>query len=354
MTRLFDVALTALRALDPERAHRLAIRALAGGVYPRVSGPDDPRLGQEIFGLRFSNPVGLAAGFDKNAEAWRGLLGFGFGFVEIGTVTPLPQPGNPSPRMFRLEQDRAVINRLGFNNDGHAAALERFAGKRDGVLGVNLGANKDSADRIADYVLGVKCFAGVADYLTINISSPNTPGLRDLQAPASLASLLAAVTQTRVASAKPGVPVLVKLAPDIADEDLAPIVETIVGSGATGIIVSNTTLAREGLGSPQAHEAGGLSGRPLFARSTRMLARVRVLTEGSIPLIGVGGVDSPEAALAKIEAGASLVQLYTGLIYEGPGLVSRIKTALVAAMAREGVSSLAPLIGRRTAEWAGQ
>ncbi len=352
VTRLFDLALPALRAIDPELAHQLSIKALAAGLYPRASTPDDPRLGQNVLGLRFPNPVGLAAGLDKNAEAWRGLFGFGFGFVEIGTATPLPQSGNPRPRMFRLEQDRGVINRLGFNNEGHSAALDRLAGRRDGVLGVNLGANKDAADRIADYALGVSRFAGVADYLTINISSPNTPGLRDLQAPEALASLLAAVMEARAASAKPGVPVLIKLAPDIADDDLAPIVETIVAGGADGIIISNTTLARDGLASAHRSEAGGLSGRPLFARSTRMLARVRLLTGGSILLVGVGGVDSPDSALAKIEAGASLIQLYTGLVYEGPGLVARIKAGLIAAMAREGLSSIAPLIGRRAEVWA--
>lgn len=351
--RLFDFAMPALRALDPERAHRLAIKALAAGLHPRTFAPDDPRLGQDVFGLRFPNPIGLAAGFDKNAEAWRGLFGFGFGFVEIGTVTPLPQSGNEHPRMFRLEQDRGVINRLGFNNEGHAAALGRLGGRRNSVLGVNLGANKDAADRIADYTLGVTRFAGMADYLTINISSPNTPGLRDLQSPEALASLLAAVMAARRVSAKPSIPVLVKLAPDLADDDLAPIVATIMEGGAVGIIVSNTTVARDGLASAHARETGGLSGRPLFARSTRMLARVRLLTGGSIPLIGVGGIESTRTALAKIEAGASLIQIYTGLVYEGPGLVARIKTGLVEAMAREGVSSPAKLVGRRAAEWAG-
>ena len=269
------------------------------------------------------------------------MLGMGFGFAEIGTVTPLPQAGNPRPRIFRLIRDRALINRLGFNNSGHAAALARLAAaKRNGVIGVNVGANKDAADRVADYVAGVRAFYDVASYFTINISSPNTPGLRDLQAPAALDELVARVLRAReelMSAGRPRRPIVVKLAPDIAEDDLAPIVQVLVARGVDGIAVSNTTLARDGLAETAlAKEAGGLSGRPLFHRSTVMLARVYAAdTGGKIPLIGIGGIDSGAAALAKIEAGATLLQLYTGLIYEGPGLIARIKQSLSRTLERE-------------------
>jgi dihydroorotate dehydrogenase len=294
----------------------------------------------------------MAAGFDKNARVPRELLAMGFGFVEVGTLTPRPQAGNPSPRMFRSMQDRAVINRLGFNNEGQDAALARLRDRPKGIVGVNLGAGRDSKDRIADYVEGVRRMGEVASYFTVNISSPNTPGLRDLQAPDALDALLKRVQEARAALVRKP-PLLVKLAPDLADDDVPEVVRVIVANGADGIIVANTTLAREGLRDQSfANEAGGLSGRPLFARATRMLARVYQLTEGKLPLIGVGGIASGETALAKIEGGASLLQLYTGLVFEGPGLIGRIKQALVAAMEKQGVSSLAPLIGRRAGEWA--
>ncbi len=366
MKGLYGAAQALLQALDPERAHELAVRSLELGLYPRGDQPDDPRLAQTVWGLSFPNPLGMAAGFDKDARVPAALLAMGLGFVEVGTLTPASQAGNPAPRIFRAPGDRALINRLGFNNQGHAAALVRLASRPSGIVGVNLGAGRDAHDRIADYVSGIERFAGVADYLTINISSPNTPGLRDLQAPDALDALLERVQGARaaltgsgkpvprkLASGKPSPPLLMKLAPDIADADLPEIVRIIQARGVDGIIVSNTTLARDGITDPRfAAEAGGLSGRPLFVRSTRKLARIYRLCEGKLPLIGVGGIDSGETALAKIEAGASLLQLYTGLVFEGPGLIGRIKQALVGAMEQESASSLAPLIGRNAEAWA--
>lgn len=352
MNPLFGLGQSLLLALDPEWAHELAIKGLELGVYPRAGGPDDPRLAQHLFGLDFPNPIGMAAGFDKDARAPRQLLDAGLGFVEVGTLTPRAQSGNARPRLFRSAADRAVVNRLGFNNEGHDAALARLKGRTAGIVGVNIGANKESPDRIGDYVRGIERLAPVASYFTVNISSPNTPGLRELQAPDMLDILLKRVQaeRARLASAPP---LLVKLAPDLADEDLPHVVQVIVANATDGIVVSNTTLARDGLTDQAlAQEAGGLSGRPLFARSTRMLARVYRLTQGRLPLIGVGGVDSGETALAKIEAGASLVQLYTGLIFEGLDLIPRIKQALIEAMERAGARDLKPLIGSRAEEWA--
>jgi len=276
----------------------------------------------------------------------------GFGFVEVGTLTPRAQSGNPPPRMFRSMTDRAVINRLGFNNEGQEAALARLRGRGGGIVGVNLGAGCESKDRIGDYVSGIARMAEVAGYVTVNISSPNTPGLRDLQAPAALDKFLKRVQEARAATRRKP-PMLVKLAPDSADDDLPDVVRVIASNGVDGIVVSNTTLGRAGLRDRAfAKETGGLSGRPLFARSTRMLARVHHLTQGKVPLIGVGGIDSGEAALAKIEAGASLIQLYTGLVFEGPALIGRIKQTLVRAMEQAKADTLKPLIGIRAAEWA--
>ena len=355
MNGLFGLGQSLLLALPPERAHDLAVKSLEFGLYPRAAGPDDKRLAQRLFGLDFSNPVGMAAGFDKNARVPRELLGMGFGFVEVGTLTPRAQSGNPRPRMFRSMIDRAVINRLGFNNEGQEAVLARLRGGGGGIIGVNLGAGRDSKDRIGDYVSGIARMAPVARYFTVNISSPNTPGLRDLQAPEALDALLKRVQQARATLPREAPPLLVKLAPDIADKDLPDVLRVIERNGAAGIVVSNTTLARDGLSDHVfAKEAGGLSGRPLFASSTRMLARVHHLTQGKLPLIGVGGIDFGEAALAKIEAGASLLQLYTGLVFEGPSLIGRIKQALIGAMERQGSDTLAPLIGQRAAEWAEQ
>jgi len=305
-----------------------------------------------LFGLDFPNPIGMAPGFDKDARVPRELLAMGFGFVEVGTLTPRGQPGNPAPRVFRSHRDRAIINRLGFNNEGHAAALQRLKSRPRGVVGVNLGAGRDSKDRVADYVSGIELMAPVASYFTVNISSPNTPGLRDLQAPRALDALLGKVQDARAALGKDAPPLLVKLAPDLADADLPEVARVIQENGADGIIVSNTTLARDDLRDQAfARETGGLSGRPLFTRATRMLARVYQVTEGELPLIGVGGISSGETALAKIEAGASLIQLYTGLVFEGPGLIGRIKRTLIEAVEHAGGETLSTLIGRRAAEW---
>jgi dihydroorotate dehydrogenase len=344
-----------LLTLAPEQAHEATLKALELGIHPRQTEPDDPRLAVEIWGLRFPNPVGIAAGFDKDARVPDAVLALGCGFAEVGTVTPQPQEGNAPPRVFRLIRDRAIINRLGFNNAGHAAALERLRRRpRRGIVGVNIGANKTSTDRIADYVLGVEAFAPVASYLTVNISSPNTPGLRDLQAPAELDALLARVMAARDrATASGRCPIIVKLSPDIAEADLEPIAKRLLAHAVDGIAVSNTTLARPALSDAEtARQAGGLSGRPLFQRSTAMLARVHRLTGGRVPLIGIGGIDSGPTALAKIEAGATLLQLYTGLVYEGPGLIRRIKEHLAEAVARTNVASIGELSGSKAAEWA--
>jgi len=346
---LFGLGQTLLLALPPEQAHELAIKGLELGLYPRAHQPDDKRLAQTVFGLDFPNPLGMAPGFDKNARVPRELLATGFGFVEVGTLTPRPQSGNRPPRLFRSTWDHAIINRLGFNNEGQEAALDRLKERPQGIVGVNIGAGRDSEDRIADYVTGIERMATVASYFTVNISSPNTPGLRDLQAPEALDALLKRVQGARASLSKRP-PLLVKLAPDLADEDLPEIIN-VIADGADGIVVSNTTLSRDGLKHMSfARESGGLSGRPLFARSTRMLARVYRLTEGRLPLIGVGGIDSGEAALAKIAAGASLIQLYTGLVFEGLGLIGRIKQALLAGMERAKADSLVPLIGSRAEE----
>lgn len=330
-------------------AHRLTIRALAAGLGPRDRGPEDPILGSSLWGRRFPNPVGIAAGFDKNAEAYRAVLRLGFGFAEIGSVTPRPQAGNPKPRLFRLSEDRAVINRMGFNNDGVEAVARRLAGRGTlpGPLGVNLGKNKDSADAAADYVRGVQALAPYADYLVVNVSSPNTPGLRALQGREPLAALIAAVKRARAETCPTAPPpLLVKIAPDLQSEDKADIAAVALASGIDGLIVSNTTLARPGsLRGADRGEAGGLSGAPLFEPSTALLAEMYRLTQGRLPLIGVGGIASGADAYAKIRAGASLVQLYSALVFEGPGLVRRIKRELAQNLRRDGFSSLSQAVG---------
>jgi dihydroorotate dehydrogenase len=360
LNALFDLARPALLALDPERAHLMSLEALERGLHPRDTGPDDPALATTVAGLAFPNPVGIAAGFDKDARVPDAVLAMGCGFAEIGTVTPLPQTGNPKPRVFRLIDDRAVINRLGFNNEGHRAALLRLEARkaqlRGGIVGVNIGANKDTADRTGDYVTGLEAFYEVASYFTVNISSPNTPGLRDLQAPAALDELLGrvmAARERRVAAGAPRRPIVVKVAPDIAEADVAPIAERLLAHRVDAIAVSNTTLARDGLrDAGSGKEAGGLSGRPLFHRSTVMLARMWQATEGRVPLVGIGGIDSGATALAKIEAGATLVQLYTGLVYEGAGLIVRIKQHLADHARAHGLASISEAVGRRAGEWA--
>lgn len=356
MSRLLGLAQSGLLLLDPERAHEASLIALECGLYPHAC-PDDARLRQTVFGLDFPNPLGMAAGFDKNARVPGALLKMGFGHAEIGTVTPLPQPGNPRPRVFRLIAERGVINRMGFNGAGHEVALRRLKKRpATGIVGVNLGANKTSAEPVADYCAGFRAFVDVADYFAVNISSPNTPGLRDLQAPDRLTELLTRVMAVRdrlIADGHRRRPILVKLAPDIHDDDLPGIVATLIAHSVDGIILTNTTIARDNIpNSPHRGEAGGLSGRPLFARATRMLARVYLLTEGKVPLIGVGGIDSGEAALAKIRAGASLIQLYTGMIYCGAGLIDEIKRTLLAAMEAEGATSLIALTGGDAEKWA--
>jgi dihydroorotate dehydrogenase len=347
---VFDrLARPLLRVLKPETAHALTLRALM--FAPRIAPADDARLAVRVFGLNFKNPVGIAAGFDKNADVPDALLALGFGFAEVGTVTPLPQAGNPRPRVFRLAADEGVINRLGFNSAGAPAVLKRLAARAraGGIVGVNIGANKESSDRTGDYVRLIDTLAAVASYITINISSPNTPGLRDLQHASVLDDLLARVVARRdrvVPHAGP-TPVLVKIAPDLSLNDLDDVVGIARARHVDGMIVGNTTVSRPATLHDRvtAKQAGGLSGRPLFALSTRMLAETYVRVEGAFPLIGVGGIDSGEAALAKFKAGADLVQLYTGLIYRGLGLVAEIKTALVRALEREGAERLGDLVG---------
>jgi len=346
-----------LFAFDPETAHGLSVAALKSGVPLCAAPPADRRLAVRVAGIDFPNPLGMAAGYDKNGEVPDALLKLGFGFAEIGTITPLPQPGNPRPRIFRLNADRAVINRLGFNNEGHDAALKRLGarGARGGNIGVNIGANKDSADRIGDYALGARRFAAIASYLTVNISSPNTPGLRSLQSRESLAELLARVRQARdeaLAGSAKRTPIFLKIAPDLSEAELGEIAEEVKAQTIEGVIVSNTTLSRAGLKSASANEKGGLSGTPLFPRSTAVLARMRRLLGPETALIGVGGVDSAETAVEKIRAGADLVQLYTGMIYAGPGLPAQIVRGLSDFAKRQGLGSLAELRDSAVDEWA--
>lgn len=351
MIRAFDAfSLPLLRWFDPEDAHRMAIQGLK--LLPPIrSRPDDPKLAVRAFGLNFPNPVGMAAGFDKSAEAPDALLRLGFGFVEIGSVTPRPQTGNPRPRLFRLERDEAVINRMGFNNDGAETVLRRLAARahHGGIVGVNIGANKDSADRTADYVKLIETFAPVASYFTINVSSPNTPGLRNLQQAAALDDLLAKVIEARerVQHTAGDSPVLLKIAPDLRLSELDDVVHIARSRKIDGMIVANTTLARPSSLREQdrANEPGGLSGRPLFRLSTRMVAETYVRVEGAFPLIGVGGIDTGGAALTKIRAGASLIQLYSSLVYKGLGLVDSIKSDLASTLLRTGRDSLSEIVG---------
>jgi dihydroorotate dehydrogenase len=349
--RAFDAfSLPLLRWFDPEDAHRMAIQGLRllPPIRPR---PDDPKLAVRAFGLNFPNPIGMAAGFDKSAEAPDALLRLGFGFVEIGTVTPKPQIGNKRPRLFRLERDEAVVNRMGFNNDGADVVLRRLAGRAHlgGIVGVNVGANKDSADRVDDYVRLIEAFAPVASYFTVNVSSPNTPGLRNLQQAAALDDLLAKVidARERVQRNAGDSPVLLKIAPDLSLTELDDVVHIARSRRVDGMIVANTTLARPSTlrETTRAGEQGGLSGRPLFRLSTRMVAETYVRAEGAFPLVGVGGIDTGGAALTKIRAGASLIQLYSSLIYKGLGLVDAIKNDLASTLLRTGRDSLSEIVG---------
>lgn len=339
-----------LFTLPPETAHNLTLRGLRIlGAWGRPK-TDDAILAQKLLGLDFANPFGMAAGFDKNGEAISGVHRIGFGFAEIGTLTPLPQPGNPTPRVFRLTGERALINRLGFNNRGQMDALARLESWRKTSaqdrhqtrpVGVNIGANKEATDRIADYETGATRFAELADYLTVNISSPNTPGLRDLQSSAAAGDIM-----RRVRAAAPDIPVLVKIAPDMSHEDAAGLAALAVAENIDGLIISNTTLARDGVAtSRHKDEAGGVSGAPVFEMATDMLRAVYRASGGKLTLIGVGGVSSAAAAYAKIRAGASLVQLYTGLVYEGPGLVGRMKAELAEMLRADGFDNITQAIG---------
>lgn len=351
MIRAFDhFSLPLLRWFDPEDAHRMAIQGLR--LLPPIRlRPDDPKLAVRAFGLNFPNPIGMAAGFDKSAEVPDALLRLGFGFVEIGSVTPRPQGGNPRPRIFRLERDEAVINRMGFNNDGADVVLRRLAARahHGGIVGVNVGANKDSPDRVADYVKLIEVFAPVASYFTVNISSPNTPGLRNLQQASILDDLLARVidARERVRVKAGDSPVLLKIAPDLSLAELDNVVHVARSRRVDGMIVANTTVARPSSLREQvrAGEQGGLSGRPLFRLSTRMVAETYVRAEAAFPIIGVGGIDSGGAALTKIRAGASLIQLYSSLVYKGLRLVEDIKSDLSSTLLRTGRDSLSEIVG---------
>lgn len=347
MIDLFPLLRPFIFLLDPEAAHNFTVKSLKAGLSPTFfRGSDDPVLKTSVFGLAFNNPVGLAAGFDKNAEVMDAMLAQGFGFVEAGTVTPLSQDGNARPRLFRLKEDHAVINRFGFNNAG----LEPFARNlekqksRPGIVGANVGANKDAADRTADYVTGIKRLNGLASYFTVNISSPNTPGLRALQSRDALEDLLTKVIKAR--NEGPATPVLLKIAPDLSDEDIKDIAIVALEVGIDGLIVSNTTIERpNSLKSAHKGEAGGLSGAPLMDSSTKVLSDIYKLTEGKIPLIGVGGIASGADAYAKIRAGASLVQFYSMLVYGGTGLVTEIKRDLADRIKSDGFLSVDQAVG---------
>ena len=346
---LYRLARPALFRRDPERAQRLAGRALAAGLGPRAAAPDDPILASRLWGLDVPNPVGLAPGFDKHAEAIEGCLALGFGLVEIGTVTPRPQPGNPKPRLFRLEADEAVINRNGFNSEGLEPYRARFArrSRGTGLVGANVGKNKETTDEAVDFVAGIEATAPLADYLVVNVSSPNTPGLRDLQGRQAMERLIRACQEARARVAAGRLPpLLVKLAPDLDETGLADAAEVALATGLDGLVMGNTTVSRPTtLRDPQKGETGGLSGRPLRELATTKLAALYRLTQGRIPLVGVGGVSSGADVYARIRAGASLVQLYSALVYEGPGLPARIKRDLAALLRRDGFGSVGEAVG---------
>ncbi len=351
MLDLFPIARAALFAVEPETAHKLTLFALKTGLAGADRKSDGVRLSSQAMGLTFSNPIGLAAGFDKNAEVPVAMQRLGLGHVEIGTVTPLPQPGNPRPRIFRLAQDDAVINRLGFNNQGLAVAKARLQGlkRHGGIIGANIGANKDAPDRMSDYEVGLRVLYPYADYFTANISSPNTPGLRDLQTRDALEELLGRLTAVRSdleANGAARKPLVLKIAPDLAAADVSDIAEVVLASGIEGLIISNTTIARpQGLHGRFAGEAGGLSGMPLFEPSTEVLRQMRQLTKDRITLIGAGGVHDGASAYAKIRAGASLVQLYTAFIYQGPKLIRRIKDELTELLKADGFENVTDAVG---------
>ncbi|MEX0281569.1 MAG: quinone-dependent dihydroorotate dehydrogenase [Arenibacterium sp.] len=351
MTPLERAGLALLHRVDPETAHGLAIKALQIGLTPRPGPFTSTRIATSVAGLALPNPVGLAAGFDKNATALAPLARAGFGFLEVGAATPRSQPGNPRPRLFRLSEDRAAINRFGFNNDGAEAIAARLATRESSVAtGLNLGANKDSTDRAQDFASVLKTCGAHVDFATVNVSSPNTEKLRDLQGKAALGALLQGVMETRESLTR-RIPIFLKIAPDLNDDDLKDIAEVAEKQQIDGIIATNTTLNRDGLASPHADQAGGLSGAPLFDRSTSVLARLSVMTDGKIPLIGVGGISSAEDAYAKIRAGACAVQLYTALIYHGLSLVNEIAEGLDRLLARDGFSNVSEAVGTDRDRW---
>ncbi len=338
-----------IRLVDPETAHGLALKTLRCGLVPYQHITPDPILATRLWGMEFPNPVGLAAGFDKDADVPDAMLKQGFGFVEVGSITPRRQSGNPKPRLFRLSKDGAVINRMGFNNKGMEEARERLAARADhgGIVGVNLGKNKDTEDAVSDYILGINALAPYASYVVINVSSPNTPGLRALQGREPLEHLLRGVRSALDAAVPENTPpLLLKIAPDLTNEDKADIADVVIAEGVNGLIVGNTTITRpDELQSPKASEAGGLSGKPLFGLSTRVLSDMYRRTGGKVPLIGVGGVGSTETAYAKIRAGASLVQLYSVMVYEGPAVIGEILRGLAKLLRADGYSSLTDAVG---------
>lgn len=352
MSLIENLGLWALHRCDPERAHGLSLTALRAGVVPLPGVITSDRLKTDLAGMALPNPVGLAAGYDKNAVALAPLMRSGFGFLEVGAATPRPQPGNPQPRLFRLTEDRAAINRFGFNNEGACAISARLALRPKGAVpvGLNLGANKDSTDRAADFAAVLATCGPEIDFATVNVSSPNTEKLRDLQGRAALAALLAGVMEVREGLDR-NIPVFLKIAPDLTEADLADVAEVALASGISGIIATNTTLSREGLHSAHKAEAGGLSGAPVFERSTRVLARLSQLTQGRLPLIGVGGISSAEQAWAKILAGATAVQIYTALVYEGLSLVARVARGLDQIAAREGFARVSDATGTGRDRW---
>ena len=347
-----SAGLAFLRRFDPERAHGLSLLALRSGLAPLPGLVTSPRLATTLAGLSLANPIGLAAGYDKNATAIAPLTRAGFGFIEVGAATPVAQEGNPKPRLYRLTEDRAAINRFGFNNQGMVAIAQRLAARPAGPVpvGLNLGANKTSADKAADFAAVLATCGAHVDFATVNVSSPNTEKLRDLQGPAALAAMLARVMETRAALARP-IPVFLKIAPDLADDDLASLAEVALASGIAGIIATNTTLSRDGLKSAHAAQTGGLSGAPLFEKSTRVLARLSQLTDGKLPLIGVGGISTAEQAYAKIRAGASAIQLYTAMVYQGLTLGARITRELDALLAKDGHANVFMAVGTARNTW---
>lgn len=349
---LEKLGLKALHKFDPEQAHHLSIRALQTGLVPMSGLITSPRLKTTLAGLELPNPVGLAAGYDKNAVVVGALSKAGFGFVEVGAATPRPQPGNPKPRLFRLTEDRAVINRFGFNNEGAEAIAQRLRSRTLGAVpvGLNLGANKDSTDRAGDFARVLRLCGPFIDFATVNVSSPNTEKLRDLQGAAALSALLAGVMEARGELARK-IPVFLKIAPDLNSDEIAEIGEVALASGLDAVITTNTTLTRDGLTSAHKGEAGGLSGAPLFEKSTRVLAQLSKATEGRIPLIGVGGIETPEQAIAKIQAGASAVQVYSALVYQGLSLVPRIVNGIESHLQATGLASVAALTGTGRDQW---